>query len=1079
MALALFGALPAEAQEQLVRENLLRDLQTSANAEILDWATSLGVSTRGSRQEIENRILQYYGVSRSDFPGGQIEQTGDSSLIVIESASRSEVFTIESVDEDYLTVRGGVVIRMEDGDRIHRIEAESVTFNITSNSLAADGGVVYTVTGPSGTEEFSGNSIFFQLDTWEGVFLAGVTQTAGGTGESTTSFSVAGNRISRSANEVIVIEKGEITSSAGVPPNFSIRARKIWILSPGEWGLKHATLRVGHVPMLYIPYFFLPGDKIILHPVAGNRPREGSFIQTTTFFAGQAEDTKPPLSIMQLADTAGNAKRVRHGLFLRIPETPAPPDPDGWSIKLLADYYTTLGGYAAIVGTQPGYLFFDDLDYRLGIARSRTVFYENGVYSSYYVSDEGTAQRSPDAGYFFGTSLPFRYEAQVSNSLSLSPVTIRSEFTLLSDPAFRRDFYDRDESFDWGLLLSSGGGSVSDAGAQTISSLRWQINASWKPDIKRFSPWLRSFSVNRFRSDLNWATATVPLARLPEIIQDNNADSYPNETFFYPQNAVLPDISLSFQGTLFSWPSPTPETPMRTDSTEEVLHAIEDLRPPWTEYEPDTPDAEDFRTTDLLADLPGIADADTARVSLTYTVDPSIRADYVTDNDEWESPEEIDWNWLYGTREDRIRAGLSLTTSLPDSIVSTSTSLTMEYRHQQLFTDSGLEETARQALDLAGYRFDSTVVNQTSTVSVKPFGNERLFGRSSATYTLGNALYERDYDESTGQMRFVRSWVQWNDEYIQSHRVGIDFVAASSIGDQSFTTTAVLPPLDPQYSGTFKSVTGPVTSQITAGIRRTNDEWVRDPLQQSHTLSLFDRRVSADQQLQYDMEDPRLTRSSTTLRIGPLSTTLLGQESVGYSFLPAQGWVSDGNEKLRFTTYKASLKIDSDERYFWKNRAQVNFFANTDVDFAIQRFTNSSLSVRYGLSFQIDRFLDFEVSARSRNDFIYQYFPALASEVDREPRPFIGDILDSITLWNRANREQTFFKLQSIELSAIHDLSDWELRVNYSGGPELDTIDAVSSYRWSGVLTVLVRWKSIEELRRNIEYSDDTVNFID
>ncbi|MDA3950120.1 MAG: hypothetical protein PF508_12995, partial [Spirochaeta sp.] len=369
---------PSPDQESsLFDRTILQDLETAGNSELIDWAITLGLSSRGSRQEVEDRILAYYGLQRSDLTPRDPEtpdEEGALSVATIRQARGSEFFTIEQTDERYLRLVGGVELTMEDGEAIHTITAEELTLNLEQNTISATGAVEYEVQRPSETEEFRGDSIVFNIQDWDGVFLRGITDSGQNLDNDQPDFAVSGARISRSPRDIVVIDDGVITSSVADPPNYRIRARRIWILAPGEWGIRRAVLYVGRVPMFYFPYFFVPGDRLFFNPAIGTRSREGSFIQTTTYIFGQSEEDDPPFSIMQIAESVDDREKEIQGLFLRVPDTPREIRRPEWSLKLMADVYTTLGYYGGAAASLPGLGPFSQLDWRIGVGSSRNIY---------------------------------------------------------------------------------------------------------------------------------------------------------------------------------------------------------------------------------------------------------------------------------------------------------------------------------------------------------------------------------------------------------------------------------------------------------------------------------------------------------------------------------------------------------------------------------------------------------------------------------------------------------------------------------------------------------------------------------
>ena len=204
---------------------------------------------------------------------------------------------------------------------------------------------------------------------------------------------------------------------------------------------------------------------------------------------------------------------------------------------------------------------------------------------------------------------------------------------------------------------------------------------------------------------------------------------------------------------------------------------------------------------------------------------------------------------------------------------------------------------------------------------------------------------------------------------------------------------------------------------------------------------------------------------------------LVAAYSPVYEFREGTGWADTGERELQWTVASATLNYSTGDYHAWHNRLRLSAFTNTTLAFDLARYTNSNLSLRYGARIWVYRFFDFEVSAVSRNQLVYQYIGTWADAVGRPKRDLIPDLIDSLRLFDREARERTHFNLQEIRVRAVHDLQDWELSATYSGAPELVGSGASRRYEWNGVLSLLVRWRPISELRRNIIIDDGAVDF--
>jgi lipopolysaccharide assembly outer membrane protein LptD (OstA) len=175
-----------------------------------------------------------------------------------------------------------VELRDAEAGATHTIRAGRLTFNQARGILAAGGGVVYTLEEGGRTETFEGRSLSLDLDTWEAVFTDGRSSKTQSRGDGELTFTFEGESITRLAGDQVVLDEGTFTSCDLEDPHYTVRARKVWVLAAGEWALRDAVLTVGRVPVLWMPFFFYPGDKLVFNPAFGYRQRE-AFVQATTY----------------------------------------------------------------------------------------------------------------------------------------------------------------------------------------------------------------------------------------------------------------------------------------------------------------------------------------------------------------------------------------------------------------------------------------------------------------------------------------------------------------------------------------------------------------------------------------------------------------------------------------------------------------------------------------------------------------------------------------------------------------------------------------------------------------------------
>lgn len=1077
---ALEADTPPEEQPSLTERTLAQDILTASFRDLIAWNASLELSTRGGRRELEDRLFEYYGVTRPPE-----EAPGEGDEIIIEAARSSRYFTIESPDENYLVLRGGVIVQMREGgtDVRHRIEADQVIYNQDRNTLSAMGEITYTVEGEGSSEVFSGRSLQFSLDSWDGIFIDGEILRSDGQTEDGEQFAVQGDRISRSPEDITVVEDGSITSSAADPPNYSIDARRIWVLAPGEWGIQNAVLRVGRVPVFYFPFFFLPGDKLFFHPSVGFEPRRGTFIQTTTYLVGAREDQEESFSLLNLSDSGDEALREIQGLFLVLPEDPEPPERPDWYFKVMADIYTTLGGYVGVEADLPNLSFLDTLFLRTGVGASRTVFSQGDGFTPFYVTEEGEARSNWESGWFFGRELPLRYEAELEVSTSVPLLSLSLELLLLSDPEFRRDFGSRSEQFDWSVILS-GLDPLERDEQERIESYTWRLQSSVNPPVSFLQPWVSGLSFERLNASLEWQSRRWPEDQLPLPLRQNSFTSSGETDFFYPSRITAPDASLRLQGELFGYPDRASSPPEADGGGEAPAR----LRPPWeeppTQEEPEGEEPFDpgaGRLPPLLESREGIVPGVPLQWRLLYQAVPTLTIENVTDSDEWSTPEEIDGSLQYSNLRHQGNYQLTHDGYLYDRLITFSGSLLFALRYQELLEEDGLEEEERENLEEQAFRGRSQRLTQSQSVAWAPLRRVERLEDSRLRYTISTLLYERSFLEidEDGRPVYEEETIEITDEFFQTHETSAEMRVRAWRATQSVTVTAALPPLDGRYDASITAITGPLSSTAsTAYVEDDQLGWQFEPLETSQTLTILEDDLSLSQRFTVNIESERLDRSVTTVDAWISRLSYEARRSPVYTFEPVGGWSTTGEEEFQPYSFTASVAGSWDPAPLWKRRVRPEANLNASYQANLLRFTESALRLNYGLSLSVYRFLDLQFEAVTVNDFTYQYIPSLARRAGREERSLARDLIDSVALFNRDRREESFFKLESIRLSAVHDLQDWELTLRYEGSPVLEEGGgSAPRYRWESVLSVLLQWRPISEIQSTVIYDDGELSF--
>ena len=554
--------------EALIRDTLADDVDSASYYELVSELRRLGLDDSGGRRELQARLRAYH-----ELPERAPAPPDAGRPIEIRAAHSAEQFTVEEIDETYVRLRGGVEVAVRDDERdaVHTIRAEELIFNQATRFLTARGGVEYTVTTPDGTDTVRADSLTLDSENFEAVFVDGRVQREHDSGAGPVLFTFSGDTFRHLADDTIILDGARVTSSPDPDtPNYEIRAERMWLLAPGEWAIRNATLYVGRIPVLWVPFYFRPGDRLVFHPAVGIRDREGLFINTTLYLRGRRPEEDSPFSLLRAQ--ADRYREERHGLFLRpVLEEDATDRMGGATpgagadqsfLKLMLDAYARLGVHAGVAGSYPELQVGEgeaNVAFRAGVARSRSIWYDSGT-GAYTAYDPATGESMWHDTSLFGTpNFPLRYALELDAGLALPYGTLRAGFQLFSDPDFDLDFGNRQERFNWPALV--GFGEVLGEVPPQHRNLTWELSA--RGDL---SPLLRRRAADRgvvgslLVERVRLTTAAVRWFWRSRKEQSDGSLSVaerhdPTRTFYYPSTLRLPVLAAQVGGTLARFPA--------------------------------------------------------------------------------------------------------------------------------------------------------------------------------------------------------------------------------------------------------------------------------------------------------------------------------------------------------------------------------------------------------------------------------------------------------------------------------------------------------------------------------------------
>ena len=1055
----------------------------------------------------------------------------DSNTVTIERARSTSYYTDEATEDEIIVFSGDVVISVAQGKSTSRIQADQVNFNRSQGLLYASGSVTLERnTGSGNPETLHAESLLFNINTEEGIFNSGtVIQSDSGALKLDTQSQmvVSAELFARDDSGVIAFKSGSLTFCEDPDPHWKINASRIWLLPGNEFAFANALLYVGKVPIMYFPFFYYPKDELVFNPVFGFDQRKGYFIQTTTYFIGRKKpsETKDDDSFFSFLNNSTLYKQRREGLVLRnLEETDTEKYPH--TLKLLADYYTNLGGLVGIDGVfTPENSSISKLDFSLNLGFSRNLYpVGNGI--GIYVPYDELGKTYYNSSYFAGLALPFRYRGHFSMNLT-KPFSLSIDLPLYSDPFFNQDFLaTRGETMDWfNFLMSSGMGESAATGNSTgeIGSFLWKVTASISPTIPAvLKPYISSVSFSPgFNLNFYSLTDTSDMTATEAAVSPNRKSFYPGliKPFFF---------TASISGTLFEYPTPekattssglikqvpknelnVPDIFLSQEEKEELLakaieeesstdvgeantdEAKEDLEGKISSEEIQVPLTEPVPTESALLELslplisvltPSIKSVDNGfQYKLTYSASTNFSSEIgysvpqKTADFHWS---DINSTFVYLT----VPAQLSSNLKYGNSLLGITNTLNFNpvFQRHPVYTDESKVQTIKRN-DYSAQKMD---LSNNNAVTLSPFVYNSIFSGTSISWNTNIRIIRTQFIGTADEPQWEYQLPEWDENSIATHNLTTTFKSQLGKFSQQLSYTAMLPPLRESHSGTITLGFPLITTSLSTGIQRRSlldKEWTYQPIQQNLNLSLFESKLVLSESYQYNLEDSYPESFSMKLSGYGFSAAYVMQYISGYDYDTLLGWKLK-NEKI-FQPSHLELSYTSGSSkilYFWKNRVSLSGNLSTTIKFDFLRPTNSYLIFSPSISFSVYEFLTLTLKANSRNDVIYRYIQKATDfepKIPGEENLFI-DLWNSFAFWDENKRKASGFKLKSFDIALSHQLHDWTMSSQFSISPRIVTENGKRFYDFSPYFTLSVVWKPMNSMKTTIEdkYGTITLN---
>jgi len=1092
------GEETAFINEPLSREKqrIEMEIKTSTLPELAAWCRSLGFSESGTRTELSRRLRAHY-----ELPDPRFAAATSRKVITIESAKTSEYFKIEVTDEEYARLTGDVRLSLTDNDATHRIRAEEIIFNRTRNLLTARGQVVYEKEKGGTIETFRGENITVNIDDWSSVFLGGDSEHM--LDSDGTAYLFSGMVISHTGEGVTILNKAKISNAKNKDALWSISASKLWLLPGSDFAFFNAILRVGEIPVMYLPFFYYPVDEIVFHPVIGYRSREGGFVQTTTYLIGRPRaDSTEVSSITRILGDSADMEKERHGMFLRSTGRRV-TDPQKTTLKALIDHYVNLGTYLGVDLTTPKKGILNPLDFSFGVGITRTVSLTSTGYTPYAPDYDGTSDWN--RSNLFSQSVPFRYRMNLNGSIS-TPVQLGGltwRLPYYSDPYVNRDFLKRSESMDWVNMIQQGAATDQSSSEDEIGSYEWNIAGNLTLPLRNLTPYVSRANISNLSTTLTFKTF-----RDNEVYR-NNIES-PGRYFYAPDKFIIYSISGSVSGTPMTFgeqntASSGDEAPQNDDPLKDIGNPI----PPWSNNDnaQEKTETDDKLIPPALTQRFDIPAFGNYKFDIDYQLNPTGTSELQFMNGNWQSYDQVSWSEARSVLTSfggngRVNFNLDHSTRIFSNVVTLSGRSTWSdysYLNEEadIFLDSSGNVVAERIENMRRQQYSQTnyTTSYENNSTLRPLYQNPVFGQSNFNYTFrGTLVKSKRYETGMDSPELSPQWGSWVKEKLNEDIPGLNVHRFSSNLDanimdnrQNISLSFDLPPLDGLVStnATFRFWISETRMDLRIKKPEDSEEWKYDPFNFTEILRFGNISTFTYYMVYNPEENNGITTITSSLTLLGLSASFKALKTSKYEFVPVDAsnkslggsWEQYGEPALSPSELSFGYKYNYKNVEIFKNRINLLLDINSTLTFDLLRQTNSNFQFQMGFTLGMGGFIDLKLSATSENNVIFRYlknFPGMDSltsmYMDGPQNNVFVDLFDSLNFFNESKRMRSGFKMKRFDLRAVHYLGDWTAEFGITMYPYMNNTHSIPRYEVTSDISFLVQWKPITEIKTDLKY---------
>ncbi|UER67981.1 LPS-assembly protein LptD [Borrelia sp. BU AG58] len=1111
------GKSEGDRELTLMQKANLKELELSSDEDLRKWALKEGIEEEDVYR-IRELLLKKFGLS-SSFLSKDGDKDKGRYKIIIKSTDNLENFTYGLTKDENIVFKGKVSLTIEDvkDNKKHNIKGDQIIFNRNTKKLFASGNVDYTLDLTLDEKlYFYGSELFVDFDSQNFILKNGIIQKKMYKNLINHIVSFGGKVLKRLDNDTNILEEAFITTSKIPDPYYSIKASKIWVLPSGDFGVVNALFYMGKVPILYIPFFFKPGDSLFFSPSLGYSSRKGLTLFNTVYLFGKRSVSNEEASFLDFDfNSVYNSNKdpyIRNGyltyFFAKGSDSKVGKD----HVKLIFDIYSNLGFYLGLdfdVSTTLGSFKTFEGSFGLGFTRTLYKHSSTGIYRPFKEKSINYSIFNFDnlnKGDIFGFEVPFRYLFRTKAEFLISDALLSVGFEHYSDPYVVIDFKNRLESST--LLSLIGSQKEYSEVDNMIKTFDWNLSSFYNRTFDDNT--IVDYKLNNLGFSFKLADSDNIYSKNPLVKPKDIMD--PTRKWFYLERVHVPYVDINFQKDLYNnnWSS-------FFDNRDKEKEMI--ITPKVTnidekgDYAGDKENKDNAKKlkekNDLSKDLhisPEVIASNEVNHSDSFYIrlgiNPYFKNNIFFDDSNFKSPQEFKYDVKSYLFDIKNKIDLKLHADLYNRLITFEEVVYLDTaEYNPLDKDYNLLDKEKKG--------EHAVINKIN-LDLLPFIMYPAFSRSSIKLENKITLYlfDKKYDREAKVLDGRSSSIFWRSPETLYQEVGINLIY-----DYRYFTTSLSSLLKNTFENVYASselkfsLEFPyLLQEVGIGVKydrkfKENDKsrltkTVVSTEGSSRPISPY-KGLEMNPALYYKIEpkyldyfkiallaayDPlinRVSELSFKLNAYDFELTFSMKDEFECKYDKALGDFLKVGTTTKLVPYllNSRYKRDLYTFKFFDEKFSVGLGVDVGWKMNLQKFIDDNeLWAEFSLRFKHTEFFELYFSTRSINTKTFKYFGGYMNQVGLEAVNVFSDLFKSFNFFKLQDRKDSLFKIKKVSTGFKFNFYDWKFVGEYDLNPDIlkDASSGKYSSIWRNNFSIYISWNFFEPVKASFESNSST-----